>query len=405
MRKVFVIAWRNVWRNKLRSLIVIGSIALGMWAGIFVMGLSLGMNEQRMQATMDTYVGHVQIHHPNYKVELLVGDTLSELEPLLKELRSDSQILGFTPRVLSNAMASSAHGASGVKMIGVDTGFESMVTTIPASVVEGQFLQGISRNPVYIGQKLANKLKVSVRNKIVLTLQDVNGEIVASSFRVAGIYKSGNSMYDESNLFVRANDIQKLLGISGFHEVIIKMTEQDHSGELAERLNKQFDSNLAENWKLVAPELAYADDVMEQSLYVIIGIIILALLFGIVNTMLMAVLERKKELGMLLAIGMNKSKVFTMIMVETLYFSLVGGPLGLFVAYLTVSHFSTAGISLESFGEGLESLGMSTTIYPALETTYYINVGIMVVTAAAIAAIYPAMRALKLNPSEAIRSI
>lgn len=405
MKKILVIAWRNVWRNKLRSSIVIGSIALGMWAGIFVMGLSLGMNTQRMEATMDTYVGHAQIHNPAYKNELRVSDTLGRLDALINYLDQDTLLEGYTTRVLTNAMISSPYGASGVKAMGVDTSLERRVTTIPSSVVDGAFLSGISRNPIYVGQKLADKLNVSVRNKVVLTLQDVNGEMVAASFRVAGVFRSGNSMYDESTLFVRQADLQRMLGIDGVHEVVLKLRDMEETSVWVSNLNDEFPVNLGETWKEVAPELAYADDVMEQSLYVVIMIIILALLFGIVNTMLMAVLERKKELGMLLAIGMNKTKVFAMIMMETLFFSLIGGPLGLAIAYLSIAHFAKAGIPLDMVGEGLESLGMSTTIYPELDSSYYLNVGIMVIVAAALAAIYPALRALRLNPSEAIRSI
>jgi ABC-type lipoprotein release transport system permease subunit len=160
-----------------------------------------------------------------------------------------------------------------------------------------------------------------------------------------------------------------------------------------------------ETWQEIAPELGYADEMMKQILYIIIGIILLALSFGIINTMLMAVLERKRELGMLMSVGMNKTKVFTMIVVETLFISLVGGPLGVLLGFVTITYFGSAGIDLSVVGKGLEEFGISTMIYPKLESSFYLNVTIMVMIAALLASIYPAIKALQLKPAEAVRAI
>ena len=119
----------------------------------------------------------------------------------------------------------------------------------------------------------------------------------------------------------------------------------------------------------------------------------------------MAVLERKRELGMLMSVGMNKSKVFVMIVVETVFISLVGGPLGVLLGFLTVTHFGSAGIDLSAFAKGLEEFGMSSTIYPYLDSAFYINVTVMVIIAAILSSIYPAIKALKLKPAEAVRAI
>ncbi|MGB1184301.1 MAG: ABC transporter permease, partial [Schleiferiaceae bacterium] len=157
------------------------------------------------------------------------------------------------------------------------------------------------------------------------------------------------------------------------------------------------------SWKRNSPELGYADDMMGIMLVLVLGIIMMALLFGIVNNMLMAILERRRELGMLMAVGMNKRKLFVMILVETLMLGFVGGPIGIVLGDLSTRAMMGIGIDLTSKKEGLANLGVQSVIYPEIVPEYYIIVAIMVVLTALIAALYPAFKALKLNPVQAIR--
>jgi len=162
---------------------------------------------------------------------------------------------------------------------------------------------------------------------------------------------------------------------------------------------------LVEDWKTLAPELRLVIDSFSQTMYLFISIILLALTFGIINTMLMAVLERIHELGILMAIGMNKLSVFMMIMLETLYLAIIGGICGLLLAYGTIHLLGQTGIDLSAFATGLSSYGMDTMVYPALPDNQYLEIFIMIFIAAILSAIYPAFKALKLNPVQAIRKI
>jgi len=135
------------------------------------------------------------------------------------------------------------------------------------------------------------------------------------------------------------------------------------------------------------------------------GIILAALVFGIINTMLMAVLERMRELGMLMAIGMTKTRVFFMVIIETIYLSLVGAPLGLLVGYLTISYYTTTGVDLTEYSEGLEAFGYSSILYPYVDNNAYMIVTLGVMLMAVVASLYPARKAIKLNPVEALHKI
>ena len=170
-------------------------------------------------------------------------------------------------------------------------------------------------------------------------------------------------------------------------------------------MQAKFPSLRIQNWKEISPDLAYADEIMSQMLYIIIGIIMLALSFGIINTMLMAVLERRKELGMLMCVGMSKTKVFTMIIVETFYLALLGGPLGILFAYYSVWQGSKSGLDLAAFSDGLASYGINSVIYPVLPSSFYWGTALIVFAMSLLAAIYPARQALKLNPAETLRTI
>jgi len=400
------IAWRNVWRNGLRSGVVIASIATGIWAGLFVISVSSGLNEQRTKDALDSYLSHVQIHTPKFVEDNNVEYRIENLDEVINALDNNSNVKAYAERVVLSGMVSSSAGGFGTRITGIDLEHEKNVSTMHEKVVDGAYFEGIKRNPIFIGKKLADKLKVELRKKVVLTFQKDNGDLVTGAFRVVGIYKTANSKADEMNIFVQASDINRLLdGSAGFHEVAVITKDLTMVDTTAGSLRAALPNLSVRSWKQVSPDLGYADEMMMQMLYIIIMIILLALSFGIVNTMLMAVLERKRELGMLMSVGMNKTKVFFMIVVETVFISLVGGPIGVLLGFLTVSYFGSAGIDLSVVGKGLEEFGISTMIYPNLQPKFYIDVTIMVIVAAIISSIYPARKALQLKPAEAVRAI
>ena len=401
-----LIAWRNIWRNKVRSLVVMTSIGLGIWAGIFMMAFSWGMSEQYVNTAIEGQISHLQIHTPEYKANKEVDEAIPDAASLLKEINAMPEVHMAAGRAIVNGMASSPVTGTGVSIKGVDPQNEDSLTHLSHDLIDGDYFRSIRQNPVLIGEKLAEKLDVKVRNKIVLTFQSADGNITAGAFRITGIFKTRNSSFDETNVFVNQYDLSRLLGLpEATHEIAILLNDNDQLTEIQSQLENKFPGLLIENWREIAPELGVVIDSFSQYMYLFIAIILLALMFGIINTMLMAVLERVHELGMLMAIGMNKTKVFFMIMLETAYLSLVGGPLGILLAYGTVYYFGEKGINLSMFSVGLEAYGMDPMVYPSLESNYYLDIMVMVIIAAILAAIYPSFKALKLKPATAIRKI
>ena len=400
------IAWRNIWRSKLRSLIVIIAIALGIWSGIFLMSFSAGMNNQRTRDALELSIGHIQIHSAAFNVEQNVSNWLQNPKALETILDTSALVAGYSKRIILNGMVSSALTATGARIAGVDENFEKKTSNVYSKIIEGTWFEDTRKNQIVIGEKLANKHKLRLKSKLVLSFQDPDGNIVTGLFRVGGIFKSSNSKWDEMNVFVRSKDLFPLLSETDkYHEIIVLLKDIENATTFADILALADAQDEVKSWRDVAPDLAYADDMMKQFLYIFMSIIMLALMFGIVNNMLMAILERRRELGMLMAIGFNKTKLFTMILLETVLLGFIGAPVGLFLGWLTVSIFSTKGIDLSIVGQGLESLGMATIIYPEFESNGYWVISIMVVVTAIIASIFPAIKALKLNPVEAIRTL
>ncbi len=406
MSTLIKIAWRNVWRNKVRSGVVIISIVLGIWAGLFVMAMTLGLNEQRMNGAISTYLSHVQVHDAQYSKEQNINYYIQNKEKILNKIEGDNNIKAYAKRTIVTAMAANSNGSYGVQIVGINPAEEKKLTSISDKLIEGTYLNKFKRNPIIIGNALADKLNLNLRSKIVITLQDINSNIVSTSFRVEGIFKTSSSMFDEATLFVKMDDLEQITGLSGqIHEIAILANSIDNTEKIKSNLNKDILGSKAETWSDIAPELGYANEMMSRFIYIFMGIIFLALAFSIINTMLMAVLERRKELGMLMSVGMNKSRIFSMITLETLFISALATPIGMLLSFWTISYFGEVGIDLSVVAKGLESLGIGTRIYTFLPRQLYINITFLSLLVTFVSALFPARRALKLNPVEAIKAL
>jgi len=401
------IAWRNIWRNKIRSLVVIIALALGLWAGTFTSGFYKGMMDQRINDVIESEMSHFQVHDTNFREELLAKYYMEGAPDIIEKIESDENVLATSGRVISTAMMGSANKNGGAKLIGIDPDHEKAVTNLDTKIVDGAYFEGVKRNPILISQKMAESFKLKLRSKVILTVQDLSGETVASSFRVVGIYKSGNGMLDEVNAYVNRDDLQSIMNLDQdqYHEIAVLLNSHDLAEPTAKKVQEMYPTLEVKAWLDLATGMRYMVEAGDTFAYFIVGIILVALLFSVINTMLMAVMERTREIGMLMAVGLNRRKVFLMIMMETLFLSMIGGPLGLLIAYLFIQSTGSSGIDLGAIGETYNELGFSAVVRPQLDLQSYINISVMIFIMAMIAALFPALKALRLSPSEAIRKI
>ncbi len=402
---IISLSWKNIWRNRARSLVVIVAVILGTGAGVFMSAFMYGMSMQMVKSEMENYTSHIQIHTKEYKNEVLPAYFISNADSLVTELSKLPFVKNITARSVLTGLASTSSSSYGVSVRGIDIETEHDVTQIHTFITEGNFLESRRSNSIVIGEKLAQRLNLEIRSKVVLNFQDVDNNLTAAAFRVTGIFKSSNSRFDETNVFVKKEHLNSLINADGIsHEIALLVDDFKMADTYRDSLKLNAEL-IAESWGDISPSLRYMDSMVGTMLYIVMVIILIALTFGIINTMLMAVLERQQELGMLMAVGVNKSKTFSMILIETFMLAIVGAPIGIFLAWLGIQSLGETGINVSAWAQGFEEYGIGTIIYPELQPEYYLNVGILIFITTLIAALYPSYKALKLNPVEAIRKI
>ncbi len=402
---LFSISWRNIWRNKVRSLVIIFSVALGIFAGVTSTAFMKGLAEQRIQKVIKSELSYIQVHKKGFRQNSELKSYIPGAAALTQDIRKIPHVTGASRRVVVQAMIASAETATGVLIAGVNPEQEKQVTNIHEKIIDGAYFEGIKKHPVVIGKKLAEKLNVKVRSKLVITLQDTANNVISGLFRIAGIYTTNNNMYDESHVFIRIGDLLELTTLPEdvAHEIAINIDDSENLPVVETQVKNLAGGLEVMDWKSLSPEMNYLTEAMELYMYIFIIIILLALLFGIINTMLMVVMERTKEIGMLMAIGMNKFRIFSMIVLESIMLSLTGGIVGIFIGALFSKWRSIVPIDLSMWAQGYEQLGYDAYVYLSLDPIMLVNVTILVIITGVIAALYPAYKALKNDPADALR--
>ena len=400
------IAWRNIWRNRSRSLVIIGAIIIGIWALSFLNSWMQGMGEMYVADIIDNQTSHIQIHEEAFLKEIKSEFVIPNSPEVISKLERIQGIESMSARIITNGIVIAPRVSKGILIRAVNPKDEAEVVNLNNKIQEGDYFNDKKRNPIIIGESLAEKLKIKVGKKISLQYQDMDGELTAQVYRIVGLYSSGNSKLDEGIVYVRTQDFSPVFKNNGnVHEIALRVNNFEETKTIAKGLSVTFDKLTVQHYEQVMPMIKLFDTQFKTTGSIITTIVMIALIFGIINTMLMAVLERVKELGVLMAVGMNRIKVFGMIVIETIFLSLVGLPVGILLGFITVAYLNKTGIDLSSYESALSDFGMSSIIYPALDPAFFISISISVFFTALLASLYPAFKATRLKPIEAINKI
>ena len=472
---ITAIAWKNIWRNKTRSLIVIAAVTIGVFAGIFSMAAINSSVVQRIDAAVNEELSHIQVNNKDFRSSADIQNIISDYPGIVSALKSTPGVTNVTGRIIIRGIASTATKSSGVEITGIDAEREKEMFTLSNKLIPetGSFFETDTKfNTVFIGEKLAKELNIiryiitpevlaslkekgvpskviskvealqgqrfisdkkfikscekilepaeiqkygwkikeaawSYRegSKIILSFLDMNNNQTGAAFRVSGIFRTNNDMFESLSLFVPIDELRQLTGMreGTFHRVIARLESNDITNSITPVIREKIPDYEVLNWKEIQPDLAMITDFINQIYAVFMVLILSALAFGIVNTMLMAVLERTRELGMLMAIGMNRRKIFIMIMLESIFLSIVGGFAGMALSEAVIAITGKTGINLVKYSEGMEAIGYSAHLFPTIDAQFFITTTILIVLTGIVSAIYPARKALKLNPVEALR--
>jgi putative ABC transport system permease protein len=405
MNMLIKISWRNIWRNRQRSVIMILAITAGLWGGLFAASIAMGLIDQRFRTGIEQEFSHVQIHNPEFLRDNSPKYSIDNFREIFDQLDDEMQVKAFSGRTLVNGMIATANQTKGINILGIDPDKEPATTNLDKNVIEGNFLDETMRNPVLIGKRLAESMKAGIGSRVVLTFQDLDNELVSVACRVSGIFQTANTMFDESNIYLLQSDLNELLGSENLiNQIAIVLEDYRESDPFVEALKPIYPDLTIRTWAEISPQLSLYYQMGMTMFLIILIIILMALAFGLLNTMLMSVFERIRELGMLMSIGMSKKRVFLMIVFETVFLTITGALVGMLTGFATIRVVSNKGINLASVGgDTLQDFGFDPVIYPQLDGSLIIYLTVLVILTALFTGIYPALKAIRLQPAEAVK--
>jgi putative ABC transport system permease protein len=400
------LAWRNLWRNKMRSITILMSVTLGLFAGITVLSLYQGMMEGRVKTVIEDEIGHIQIHHPSFPSDNELKWIVDSPAYIKNYLLSMTSVKSISSRSIAFGMVSTTTGSGGIQINGIIPSEEEKTTGLNEKIISGNYFDKTKKQQILIGKKLADKLKLHKGSKLVITTNDTANNLVAGAFKIAGIYESVNAPLDEKMVYIEQHEFNEMMSLTDeIHEIAILLYKNDSTDFYLKMFKERYPHLLVQSWKELSPETDLLIKTIDQYSLIILIIIFIALAFGIINTMLMAILERTKEIGMMIALGTGRFKMFGIIMTETFFLTMAGTPPGIIISRIIVNYFHREGLNLANMGtELMSSFGFKTIIYPVFPSEQLTAIIIIVSCTAFISGILPAWRALKMTPSEALRN-
>ncbi|MCH8302313.1 MAG: ABC transporter permease [Proteobacteria bacterium] len=403
---ISMLAWRNLWRNHRRTIVMLSAITIGVWAMIFMTALMRGMVNDMVRDGIRALPGHVQVHHPQYRDDPSVLNLIPTADSELTKVFSQAGLDGWASRVKVPGIISSERESRGVTLIGVDPALEKSLDALGSNIAAGRNLEGVDDGGVVIGRRLADKLDTELGKRIVLMSQDPDNEIADRGYRIVGLYEANLERYEESFVFAGKSTLQKMLGIEDqVSEVAVMAGDYRDLEGLTERVALLAGGDVEVlPWQQLNRYLGSMLKVMDGFVLVWMIVIFLALSFGLVNTLVMAVFERVREIGLMLALGMRPASILGQILVESSLLLIIGLVLGNALAWASVVPLQD-GIDISAVAKGMEMFGASSILYPELELKDIVTANIVVLVLGFLASLSPAWRASRYEPIEAITKV
>lgn len=401
-----MLAYRNLWRNHRRTIIMLAAITLGVWAMIIMIAMMRGMVEDMLRDGIETLPGHVQAHHPDYLDDPSISNLIALSDTELTATLEQAGVAVWASRVKVPAVVTSERESRGVTLLGIDPARERGLTFVDMDKVEGRFLDGVDDSGIVIGRKLAATLETGLGKRIVIMSQNPDNEIADRGFRVVGLFDANMDAIEEGFVFIGKQTAQTLLDVPDRVTEVFALGDdyRDVDALLAQMSVLQDSDILVQPWQQVDTYLGAMLDMMDGFVLVWIVVIFLALSFGLVNTLVMAVFERIREIGLMLALGMKPSSILGQIILESLLLLAIGLCIGNVLAWATIQALA-GGIDVSAVAEGMQMMGVSSTLYPKLMLADIVLTNVVVLVLGFFASLSPAWRASRYEPVEAITKV
>jgi ABC-type lipoprotein release transport system permease subunit len=407
-RVITRMAAASLVRRGLRSLLVVLMIGISLWGLLFMEGIYEGMTEQMINNAIRSDSGHLSIFASGYRLDpdlsrLVTGTELKQLTTLLA---ADERVRSTVQRIRQDGLVATAHYSRMAAIVGIDPVQEKQQGRMAAYLQQGAFDFGKKGQGVMIGYKLADRLQTRIGSRLILSAQDSRAEVSAAPFRVTGILKTNNMALDEQAVFISHARARKLLSLpDGVSQIAVMLGDEHQAAGLQEELRSRFPGLELLRWDELYPALLQSRVMMQGFNTVISGLIFCVAALGIFGVILVSVLERLREFGIMLAIGTRFSMIRNIVLVESFLLGFTGFVLGSLLGGTTLLYFQTRGLDLSMFSNAFAEFGMDAVTYAVIRPGYFVTAFNAVLFATLFSVLIPLRVLKKAKPIEAINRI
>jgi len=412
MSIVLRLAWRNLWRNRRRTWLTAGAIAFSTILLVGWVPIQFGAYDIMINATLRVFPGHAQIQRPGYQDKQKIRNTINNAESLATSLRGSNPLYtGISVRAQGFVLLSSGTRSYGAQVVGVEPKHEGGTSSIPGQVKEGRYLSSIDAQEIVIGRALARNLKLKVGDEVTLLGGGKDGSVAAAILPVVGIFKSGSNDLDRFFSEIPLHTFQNIFSMgSSAHTIVIVGKSVDEQTKLISALNNAISDRsdvIVLGWEALIPGMKEAIKIDKVSGFIFLGILIAIVIFSILNTFLMSILERTREFGLMLALGSRPKRIAGLMMLESALLTMIGLVIGFVIGTALVYWAHVEGMHYPGVEELAEQFNLPdmSRIYPQMKIFNFLLGPITIFVATNIAAWIPILRIRKLEPVEAMRTI
>lgn len=404
------LAWASLLRRATRSSMVVVMICVSLWGLLLMQGIYDGMTEQMISNAIRSDSGQLSLFGRGYRsdpvLDTLLDETGEVQGKLIHFLEHDPRIGSYVKRLRQNGLVATAHYSRNTEIYGIDLEREKTNGRLQNYLIQGEYGFGNQAKGAIIGVKLAEKLQVNIGKKIILSAQDIHSEVTSIALRVTGIIKTNNLGLDENAVFIELGKARTFLGVhQGVSQISIMMDDEEFLASLQEDMQNALPELDILRWDEMYPALMQSRIIMKGFSLVISMMIFGIAGLGIFGVMLVSVLERLREFGIMLAIGTGFAQIRIIILAESLFMGLSGFAAGALCGGLSLLYFKIYGLDLTVFSEAFEEFGMDAVTHAIIRPDYFLTSFAAVVLATLVSVYFPLRMLKKSRPIEVINEV
>jgi ABC-type lipoprotein release transport system permease subunit len=396
------LAWRNLWRNPRRTLITLIVVVIGMWSILVYSAFITAWSQSARDATLKLLIAQGEIHAVGYLDDPNISHLMPPPAAPLVAALSAPEISHWVARLELPAVVQSEYKTLPATLLGVDPAAEQRISSVPGKVVEGRYLTGPDDDGVILGLSMAKRLKTALGRRVILMVTGADGWLEERSFDVVGIFDADKE-FEDTYAFTGRRVMQEMVGVGDrISQIAFEVPKEEALPGVLAHLRAAAPDLDVRDWRKLSLLLAAMDSSMDGVIYIWLGVMMVMISIGIINTQLMAVFERTHEFGLLRALGFKPRNVVVLVALESVLLIGLGVLLGMALGAATV-YGLRGGIDLSAFGQALEAFKAGNTLYMKIAPADYVFFPLVIWALGIVVALWPAWRAARVAPVEAMR--